>query len=282
MNTFYFPQRGPRENFSMQIAAIFSVLFGWFIIGGFVTVAVMGINKAFFTHDLPAWASMLEQLAGFVPFVIAGLAVPLLYARRIITGISSAAKFRWGIYWRGVWTWGLLLFIGGVIGFITSPDVAVFRFNAAAFFPALLVGLLLLPLQTAAEEVFFRGVLPQFFTRLVSKPAFALTLSAALFAALHLFNPEAQATPALAFATYFAMALGWGVASYKMAGLEITLGAHLINNVSGLFIFGYDNSAVQGVALWSVPQAEMSQAFVSTALMMIVWLLMLHKLHSRD
>lgn len=282
MNIFYNPARGNRENLGMQIAALFSVIFGWFILGGFITVAVIAFNTSQFAGTLPVWASMLEQLVGFVPFFIAALAVPLFYGRRIITGLTSAERFRWKIYWRGIWTWGLLLFIGGIIGFITSPGVAVFRFNAAGFFAALVVGLLLLPLQTAAEEVFFRGVLPQFLTTLVRRPAFALSVSAGLFAGLHLFNPEAQTSPLLAFATYFAMALGWGVASYKMAGLEITLGAHLINNVFGLFIFGYDNSAVQGVALWSVPQAEMSQAFIGTLITVSVWLLMLHKLHRRD
>ncbi|MEY4347922.1 MAG: hypothetical protein RIS43_341 [Actinomycetota bacterium] len=282
MNTFYNPVRGARENFSMQIAAVFSVIFGWFVVGSFVTLAAMGATKAWFGTDLPAWASMFEQLIGFVPFIAAGILVPVFYGRRIITGLTGATRFRWNIYFRGVWTWGLLLFLGGLIGFLTSPDLMTFRFDASAFFPALLVGLLLLPLQTAAEEVFFRGVLPQFLTRIVRHPAFALAFSAALFAALHLFNPEAQSSPLIAFATYFAMALGWGIASYKMAGLEITLGAHLINNIFGLFIFGYDNSAVTGVALWSVPQAEMSQAFVSTVFTMSLWLFILHRLHKRD
>ena len=277
MSTFFNPERGPRESALARIVAILWVIIMWVFTGGLITVIVMSVNEQVFGDGSPAWATMLEQLIGFAPFFAAALLVPLFYRRSIATGLTTAKTFRWNVYFHGMWTWGLLMVATAGLGFIFSPDTLSFHFNASAFFPALLIGLLLLPVQTGAEEIFFRGVIPQAFSQLLKHPLLITVFAAALFASLHLANPEANAQPIHAFFVYFLMALGWGWASYKTAGIEVSMGAHLMNNVFGLFVVGYDNSVIESVSLWSVPSVDLSSAPISTAITMTLWLLIVRR-----
>jgi membrane protease YdiL (CAAX protease family) len=278
MSTFLNPVRGSRESGWFRMLALVWVVIMWLFTGGVVTLGVMALNEKHFGKGLPAWALMLEQLIGFVPFFVAAFVVPLIYRRSITSGLSAAPSFRFKLYVQGIWSWGLVTAAFTGIGYLASPDDMHFHFSPAAFFPALVVGLLLLPLQTGAEELFFRGVIPQSLSQLLRKPLLTIVVSAALFAGLHLWNPEAQSAPAMAFLTYFTLALGWGWASFKTAGLEVTLGAHFINNFFGLFIVGYDNSVIKGASVWSIPAVDLSTAPIGTAVSVGLWLLLLRRI----
>ena len=277
MSTFLNPERGPRESALARALAILWVVSMWIFTGGLITVIAMSINEQLLGDVPPAWATMLEQLIGFAPFFAAALVVPLIYRRGIATGLTTAKTFRWKVYFHGMWTWGTLMVATAGLGFIFAPDTLSFHFNASAFFPALLIGLLLLPIQTGAEEIFFRGVIPQAFSRILKHPLVITVFAAAIFATLHLANPEANSQPIHAFIVYFLMAVGWGWASYKTAGIEVSMGAHLMNNFFGLFIVGYDNSVIEGVSFWSVPSVDLSSAPFSTAITMTIWLLIVRR-----
>ncbi|MFS0868034.1 CPBP family glutamic-type intramembrane protease [Microbacterium sp. 179-B 1A2 NHS] len=102
-----------------------------------------------------------------------------------------------------------------------------------AFLVALLVILLLVPFQAAAEEFVFRGYLQQAVGRWLRHPAWAILLPVPLFVLGHLYDVIGQTSVAV-----FAVAAGW--LTWRTGGLEAAIALHVINNLAafGLGVFG--------------------------------------------
>ncbi len=88
----------------------------------------------------------------------------------------------------------------------------------------LLVILLVVPLQAAAEEYVFRGYLQQAIGRWLRHPLFAILLPVPLFVLGHLYDPLGQASVAV-----FAVAAGW--LTWRTGGLEAAIAVHVVNNL---------------------------------------------------
>lgn len=94
---------------------------------------------------------------------------------------------------------------------------------------SLVLILLLVPLQSAAEEYVFRGFLAQAIGRWLRHPAFAILLPVPLFVLGHLYDVLGQLSVGL-----FAVAAGWLV--WRTGGLEAAISLHVVNNLSGFLL----------------------------------------------
>ncbi|MEY3374221.1 MAG: hypothetical protein RIT18_852, partial [Actinomycetota bacterium] len=90
----------------------------------------------------------------------------------------------------GALVMSLLLLGTGLPDFIFNNDSYTWSFDAARFFPYLLVAFTLIPLQTTAEEVFYRGWIQQRLENGRRSIYLVSVIGGALFALPHLGNPE--------------------------------------------------------------------------------------------
>lgn len=166
-----------------------------------------------------------------------------LLASRIINGprlglaSSAAGRLRWG--------WMLLC--GAVAVGITAVVTGLMMLIPVDAGPlpgpaenpqwvwTLLVLLLLVPLQAAAEEYVFRGYLMQAIGRWLRHPAFAILLPVPLFVLGHLYDVVGQVAVGL-----FAVAAGW--LTWRTGGLEAAIALHVVNNLSA-FLLGLAGAA---------------------------------------
>lgn len=88
---------------------------------------------------------------------------------------------------------------------------------------ALLIALLFVPFQAAAEELAFRGVLPQVIGGWLRHPAWAYLAPVPFFVIAHDYN-----WIGLIDITVFAVAMG--VLTHRSGGLELAIGLHVVNN----------------------------------------------------
>ena len=93
-----------------------------------------------------------------------------------------------------------------------------------ALWGALLVVLVVVPLQATAEEYVFRGFLMQAIGRWLRHPAFAILLPVPLFVVGHLYDPLGQVAVGV-----FALAAGW--LTWRTGGLEAAIALHIVNNL---------------------------------------------------
>ncbi|MCP2835039.1 hypothetical protein NK896_24235, partial [Salmonella enterica subsp. enterica serovar Typhimurium] len=79
----------------------------------------------------------------------------------LVTGFE---RFRWKRYFFSFAVWGSLLVALTALSYFIAPDELELRFDAGRFAVLLLVAVLLIPIQTATEEILFRGYLMQGFS----------------------------------------------------------------------------------------------------------------------
>ncbi|MFI9808576.1 lysostaphin resistance A-like protein [Streptomyces sp. NPDC052301] len=140
----------------------------------------------------------------------------------------------------------------------------------AVFGPALAMLVVLVPLQTAAEEYVFRGWLTQTFGAYLRSPWCAFLPQAVLFAAAH-----GWGTPwGFADLVVFGAAGGW--LTWRTGGLEASVALHAVTN---LFAFGISAAVVGGLdtddtaadAAWQLVALDVVSIALYTAA--VAWLL---------
>ncbi len=240
---------GATRTIMMGIAALYALLSGAAIIYGIVNTPA-GANEMlgeFMGKSKLVYASMLLT---FPPLVF-GLWVTLkaIHKRGFKTLMTAHTKFRWGrvlfsmlVFWVVA---GSLTIIAHIMGFNEVVGV----FDPSRFWGYALISLLLIPLQSATEEIILRGYLNQGLAKYIKNPWIVFTLTSALFMSLHLGNPEAAEGAAngnliITMSSYFIFGMFACLLTYIDGGLESAIGVHAANNLYASIMLGYDNSAL--------------------------------------
>lgn len=257
------------------------ILASWAIGGTVLSLVVLpfaGVDPRalFFEEDLfgafPGWGFLLFALVGFIPLAVT---TPIVY--RFMVGrpwrelFAVGVPFRMRRVWWGFGTW-LVVMLGPSIAILLAfPDQNGYEWNfrPEAFIPFAIVAILLLPVQTTAEEIFFRGWLMQWFSQRFSSIWVLSTLSGVAFALPHMANPEALGQPVLAFLTYALVGFVWGWVSIRDRSIEIAIGAHAAHNLFLALIAGYEGGALPADALFVTDSAELGVGGLAITLVLI-------------
>lgn len=163
------------------------------------------------------------------------LAVRLVGRRRTGTLLSVTGRLRWHLLTRasvitaivlGVFT-GVLMLVEAATG--TIPDRVVPDGTVGRLALMLLIVLLLVPWQAAAEEIVFRGLLAQTVGSWLRHPAWAIVLPLPLF----VFGHDYSLAGMLDVAVFAAVA---GYLTWQTGGLEVAIGMHVVNNLGAFVI----------------------------------------------
>ena len=206
---------------------------------------------------MPAWGYLLFALITFLQFFVA-----TLVAYRWVLGVkirylfSTVGRFR---PWRvalGFWVWVILVGSPVVFGLVVEPEAYRFNFSLETSLPFFIIGLLLLPMQTTSEELFFRGWMLQWAAPKLRNIWLLSTLSGVVFALPHLLNPEAAGDIWGAFFGYFTVGFALGWVTIRDRSLEIAIGAHMSNNLFAGLVVGYEGGALPAEALFVTQPIE--------------------------
>lgn len=118
------------------------------------------------------------------------------------------------------------------------------------FIPLILISLFLIPIQTTAEEVLFRGYLFQGFGFVFKKGWISILLTGILFGLLHGANPEVAKLGNLLLLFYIGTGIFMAVISHMDDGIELSMGYHAINNIFASLIVTNDWQAFHTNAMF--------------------------------
>jgi membrane protease YdiL (CAAX protease family) len=191
---------------------------------------------------ISTYGSVRLLFAMLLPFVLVffGLVLYLRFAhqRPVLSIFTTAKRFRW---WRFFFFSGFLLLFFFTTTFLEAQltgDTQQIRWNFkfSEFWPLLLVALLMVPLQAAAEELIFRVyALQGLYLR--TKSAWAsILISALLFAFMHISNPEIAAMGYGLLLYYLMAGIFLALISVQDDGLELALAFHIFNNLFGVLV----------------------------------------------
>lgn len=215
----------------------------------------IGEGVAFDLTEPLVVAVLLGSIALMLPaYVLASLVVNGR-GLGLISSVAGRLRWRWMLACAGVAA-ALALVLTGVSLLLPAEELdagsgVVAPADNPSFWATLVVILLIVPLQAAAEEYVFRGYLMQAIGRWLRHPAFAILLPVPLFVLGHLYDPLGQASVAV-----FAIVAGW--LTWRTGGLEAAVALHVVNNLLafGLGVLGLSdvNATSPGVAsfVWSL------------------------------
>ncbi|MDP4510443.1 type II CAAX endopeptidase family protein [Nonomuraea sp. G32] len=219
---------------TIGIAAIFLLVAAVVLSAGAVVATLLGIpapldvERGLFGDPVFGLTVTLLSIAAVLPFVF-GMAA-LLQRRRPGTLSSVAGRLRWPWLMACAGLAILALVLGQavqVLALAMSGEEYSDMFGWVGwerFLPALIVIVLLVPFQSAAEEYVFRGWFLQAVGAHVRNPVWAILIGAGLFASVHGYT-----WMGLADVFAFGAVMGW--LAVRTGGLEAGIGLHVMNNM---------------------------------------------------
>ncbi|WP_101848579.1 CPBP family intramembrane glutamic endopeptidase [Zhihengliuella sp. ISTPL4] len=201
----------------------------------------------------PGWGAELQMLfrttAFFQldrPWLLVALVLPLilmipalLLASRVVqgrgVGLLSSVSGRLRMGWLGrTFLLALAVFVvyfAVVLGWsATAGDAVTPDFSHPGLLLMVVLLLVLIPFQAAAEEYVFRGYLMQLVGSWLRHPAFAILLPVPLFVLGHGYDVWGAASVGL-----FAVVAAW--LTWRTGGLEAAISLHIMNNLL-IFLLG--------------------------------------------
>ncbi|WP_430615391.1 CPBP family intramembrane glutamic endopeptidase [Flavobacterium sp. JP2137] len=185
--------------------------------------------------------------------------------------LRSLVTSRKRVDWRriffafSVWTaWTLVVFL---YNYYTEPQHFQWNFNWSAFFPFLIMALVLIPLQTSFEELFMRGHLMQGIGLATRSRFLALVVTSLIFGLMHISNPEVGKIGYYILIYYIGTGFFLGILTLMDDGLELALGFHAANNLIGALLVTSNWTAFQTNSLF----IELTPPEDSLSLGAILW-----------
>lgn len=204
--------------------------------------------------------------------------VKWIHRQSFLSIITSRDTIDWKRVFFAFGIWSLVSVSSILIGYYAAPDDYVVQFQWQPFLILVLVSFLLLPFQTSAEELIFRGYLMQGFGVLFKNRWLPLVLTSVLFGGLHYFNPEVAKMGSIVMVYYIGMGLFLGYMTVMDEGTELALGVHAANNIWAALLITADWTALQTNSLLrDVSEPSVGFEIVFPILIFIPILFIFHK-----
>ncbi len=263
----------------------FLILISWLIVGALLTgfaanlfnidiAALAGENPSLLASYQP-WQAATTILVSFVPLLL----MPLILQRLLLKGgyrqLFTRSNQSFGREVRiGAMVMASILLITAVPDMALNSSAYEWTFNLNSFLPYLLVAAILIPMQTTAEEVFYRGWVQQRLENGRRSIWFVSIANGFLFALPHLANPEVNGELFLAILGYGASGFMFAWVTMRDQSIGIAVGAHAANNIlAGLFVTSED-SALPAASLWTTPAVSWLPSTIISLMMipLFIWL----------
>ena len=226
--------------------------FGLYVVGIFILGVVILIGNFPFGMALAAergsdatQLSMVEQMQVLpsnttlflllLPFALAFGAIllitKLLHKLSLRELITTRAKVDWKRIGFSFGTVALSFIVMLIVGYFIDPESVQWNFKPKSFAILVLISIVMVPLQTSAEELFFRGYLMQGLGRVFPMRLLPFIITSTLFGLLHFANPEVDKLGDIILITYLATGFFLGAITLMDEGLELALGFHAGNNL---------------------------------------------------
>ena len=232
--------RNQTNSFGLYIIGVFIIgvviLIGNFPFG-MALVAARGADATQLTtveqmQILPSNTTLFLLL---LPFALAFGAILLvnkgLHKRSMRELITSRPKVDWKRVRFGFGTVALSFIAMLVVGYFIDPESVQWNFKPKSFALLVLISVVMVPLQTSAEELFFRGYLMQGLGRIFPMRLLPFVITSTLLGLLHFANPEVDKFGNIILITYLATGFFLGAVTLMEEGLELALGVHAGNNL---------------------------------------------------
>ena len=222
--------------------------------------------------NLGLFLMLLSFIAGF--FALWFLVKPL-HQRSIKTTLTSRPKFDWNRFFFAVAIWGGMMILSFIISYWMDPSDIHFQFKGEQFVVLIFVAVIGLGLQSAFEELMFRGYLQQGLAVLTKNAWIPILVTSVAFGLLHAANPEVEEYGmAIMLPQYMILGLTLAILTVMDEGLELAIGVHVVNNVLTSLLITHDSSVLKTPALFKAetvdPESGLYEILIVSFLFIVI------------
>ena len=284
MSDFLEIARQGRNDWWRYLISFPAILAVWFILGSIPVVVLMAyvsmdgdpatnFSATGFT-GVPVILEFLVTMASFLPFLVGTLlAVRLIHVRPLKTLVTGERQIRWRRVFAGAGVWLVIAALVSVVEAFLYPGRYVLTFQPVTLLLFALLALLLIPIQTSAEEFFFRGYLLQWMGLRLKNRWLLSLLNGLLFFLPHAANPEMAADSVLVGLSYFVMGFFLSLITLQDNGIELALGMHAANNLFAALFANYSITALPSPSLFTIQTLDPVYSLIALVLGLVVFYL---------
>ena len=223
---------------------------------------------------------ILALMMGMFVFTLLFFALAIKYFQNkplssVITGFE---KIRWKRYFFSFSIWGSLIITLTIASYLISPGELILQFDFTKFIVLLLVSVLFIPIQTATEEILFRGYLMQGFGLLFKNGIAPLLFTSLLFGLMHGTNPEVKTHGYLLMMPYYILFAAFlSILTLLDEGAELAMGIHCANNLVSALLICSKSSVLQTDSIFYTTTENPVGEFISWIVMALICFFILFK-----
>ncbi|MEC0307527.1 CPBP family intramembrane metalloprotease [Paenibacillus lautus] len=144
----------------------------------------------------------------------------------------------------------LILYL--IIDINVHPQAFTLHFDPLPWLGVFIIVTPLILVQSAAEEILFRGYMYRMFRSLRGGAFWSILITSLTFTLVHGFNPEMLSYGIWGPLYYLLGAFFLGVVTYHTNGLAAPIGIHFATNIFNTTIWSYGASTVENMGLQSI------------------------------
>jgi membrane protease YdiL (CAAX protease family) len=285
MNTYLDLARQGKTGWRRFVLAVVLILFLWQVLGALPSVFLLiwvladgnpqtAISPAGqFVGVEPIFSFTVTMLASVLFLIGIFLAIRFIHQRPFRTLITPARFIAWGRFFQGFAAWFVLSGLMSLVEAFLHPGRYVWTFDLARYIPFAFLALVLIPIQTSAEELFFRGYILQGFGLRLRNIWILSAISGFLFMVPHLLNPEARVNYGLMGFYYFFIGAVMAYVTLKDGRLELALGLHAANNLFSALLANYTVTVMPTLSLFTVNTLDAVYSVSAAVIGLIVFVL---------
>ena len=267
MNQYLDAARKGKNEWWRYLSAIFLILVMWQLVGAMPT---LGLLLALSLDNDPATTVNatgpvgVSTTASFVVFMLASLfflagiwmAVRGIHGRPLRSLVTAQGGLAWKRLFQGFLVWGTIASLTSLLEALLYPGRYQLTLDLPRFIPFVFIALLLVPIQTSTEELFFRGYLLQGFGLRLRNPWLLSLISGLFFGLPHLLNPEASSNYLLMGLYYIATGAVLAYITLRDGRLELALGMHAANNLFSTLLANYKITVLPSPSLFTIQELD--------------------------
>jgi membrane protease YdiL (CAAX protease family) len=188
--------------------------------------------------------------------------------------VTSSRALDWNRLFQGFAVWFGLAALVGMAEALLYPGRYIWTLDLPRFVPFVFLALALIPVQTSAEELFFRAYILQAFGLRLRNIWVLSAISGFLFMLPHLLNPEAKLDYLLMSLYYFSIGAAMAYVTLRDGRLELALGMHAANN---LFTALFANAVVTVMptpSLFTVMELDVVYSTTASLIAILIFVLL--------
>jgi uncharacterized protein len=265
------------------VLAVPIILGMWQILGALPSVAILiwdrlgngnqvGIEISGYPYTAAGFVALMLPSLFLISAIY--LTVKFIHQRPFQTLITSGQSIAWTRLFQGFGLWFVLAALTSLVEALLFPGRYIWSLHMQRFLPFVFLAIVLVPIQTSAEELLFRAYFLQGAGLGLRNIWILCSISGLFFGLPHLLNPEASVNYPLLGFFYFAFGFFLAFITLRDGRLELALGAHAANNLFSVFFVNYKNSVLPSPSIFTVTVLDAVYSVSAGLLGMVIFILL--------